>query len=274
MTRTCTPASVSRSVVTYPTSPNFLRHSENLRAVSAALTQVERAHKRAIREHDEPSEHALRKVHTLLLGVYAEARLRKILEDPTGFNDRERDLIWLEKSQDRRWIAAVDFAARRHYSVLSHQPLDAVLPTRALQRVATVIELLRSDLAPVITDRNKLAHGQWVWQLKSRSEDAFLANQAVYDYNYVALRARYRLLDSIGHLVNVLCVSEPTFDRNFDSLMRRIDQAKSDLDGAGYAALATQLRSSRKAFVDSVAAATDQAEATGGPLSSHTGTQQ
>lgn len=266
MSRTCSPASVSRAVVNYPISPTFLRHTENLRAVAAALTQLERAHKLAIREHDQPSEHALRKVHTLLLGVYAEARLRKILDDPTGFNDRERGLIWLERSQDRRWVSAVDFAARRHYGVLSHQSLDAVLPARALQRVESVIDLLGSDLAPIITDRNKLAHGQWVWQLKSRSEDSFLINQASYDYNYVALRARYRLLDAIGQLVNVLCVSEPTFDRDFDSLMRKIDQAKSELDGAGYADLVAQLRKSRKSNLTKVASATDPTDSAGAAL--------
>jgi hypothetical protein len=266
MSRTCSPASVSRSVVNHPISPTFLRHTENLRAVAAALTQVERAHKRAIREHDQPSEHALRKVHTLLLGVYAEARLRKILDDPTGFNDRERGLIWLERSQDRRWVSAVDFAARRHYGVLSHQSLDAVLPATALQRVESVIDLLGSDLAPIITDRNKLAHGQWVWQLKSRSEDNFLIDQASYDYNYVALRARYRLLDAIGHLVNVLCVSEPTFDRDFDSLMQKINQAKSELDGAGYAALAAQLRNMRKTYGAKVASATNPADSAGAGL--------
>jgi hypothetical protein len=230
----------------YPSSSMFRKHTENLNAVLAVLTRVERAHKRAIRENDQPNEHAMRTVHTLLLGVYAEARLRKILEDPTGFNDRERNLIWLERSQDQRWVAAVDFAARRHYGVMSHQSLVDVLPTKALNRLEAVTGLLKNDLAPIITDRNKLAHGQWVWQLKSSSEKTFLGDQTSHIYNYIALRSRFRLLDFIGRLVNVLCVSEPTFDRDFDSLMQNVDQAKADLDGARYGAFAAQLRKSRR----------------------------
>lgn len=191
----------------------------------------------------------MRKVHTLLLGVYAESRLRKILEDPTGFNDRERALIWLVQSQDRRWALAVDFAARRHYGVMAHQSLSGSLPAKALMRVEAVTQLLENDLAPVITDRNRLAHGQWTWQLKSRSENVFSTDQATFDYNYVALRARFHMLDFIGRVVNLLCVSEPTFDRDFDSLMHKIDQAKGDLDGSGYAALAAQLRRSRRAHI-------------------------
>jgi hypothetical protein len=232
-------------MIDYPTSPNFLKHSENLRAVLATLTQIELAHKEAIRRGDEPGEHAMRKVHTLLLGVFAESRLRKILDDPTGFNERERRLIWLEKSQDLRWQAAVDTAARRHYGVMNHQELSDVLPDSALTRVVAIQELLTQDLAPVITDRNRLAHGQWVWQLTSRSDDKFSSQQSAYDYNYVALRARFQMLESIGRLVNVLCVSEPTFDRDFDSLVDRITQAKTALGGLGYESLVAQLRHSR-----------------------------
>lgn len=178
--------------------------------------------------------------------MFAESRLRKILEDPTGFNDRERGLIWLTRSQDRRWVTAVDFAARRHYGVMAHQSLQEELPAKAYSQIEAVTKLLENELAPVITDRNRLAHGQWVWQLKSRSENGFLANQVAYDYNYVALRARFKVLDFIGRLVNVLCVSEPTFHRNFDQLMQKIDQNRSDLDGSGYVTLAAQLRRSRR----------------------------
>jgi len=250
-------------VSSYPTTAEFRKHSENLQAVASALVQVERTHKRAIRENDQPSELAIRKVHTLLLGVYAEARLRKIIEDPTGFNGRERELIWLEKRQDKRWLSAVDFAARRHYGVMAHQSLDEVLSAAALNRVERVAAILRDDLAPVITDRNRIAHGQWVWQLKSRSENQFTVDQSNFDYNYVALRARLRLLDLIGRLVNVLCVSEPTFDRDFASLMRKIDDARNGLDGSTYPTFAAQLRSGRKP--NPAAVASSQTTSSGAP---------
>ncbi|WP_158297117.1 hypothetical protein [Zhihengliuella sp. ISTPL4] len=232
-------------MTSYPSSPAFSKHTDNLRAITSALTQVERTHKRAIRESDEPSEKAMRIVHTLLLGVYAEARLRKILEDPTGFNARERQLIWLEKSQDKRWLASVDFAARRHYKVMSHQDLSEVAPPQAFDRIETISALLRHDLAPVITDRNRLAHGQWVHQLRSRSEDTFTDTSVSFDYNYVALDARKQLLDFIARIVNVLAVSEPTFDRDFSDLMEKIGRVKASLSGDRYPQFASQLRGTR-----------------------------
>lgn len=233
-------------MTSYPSSQAFSKHTDNFRAIVTALTQVERVHKRAIRESDEPTEKAMRVVHTLALGVYAEARLRKILEDPTGFNDRERQLIWLERSQDKRWLAAVDSAARRHYKVMSHQNLTEVIPAQALDRINAVSALLRDDLAPVITDRNRLAHGQWIHQLKSRSENVFIDNPRTYDYNYVALHARKQLLDFVARTVNVLAVSEPTFDRDFGDLMGKIDRAKAGLGGDRYAQFASQLRRTRR----------------------------
>ena len=231
----------------FPTSVEFSKHVENLNAVLAALTQFQRAHKRAIRAGDQPGEQAMRKVHTLLLGVYAEARLRKIIRDPTGFSEQERATIWLERSQKDRWLAAVDLAVRRHYLVLPQQSLSEGLSPDVLARVDEVKRLLNKDLEPVITDRNRLAHGQWIWQLASQEDDRFTVAQASYDYNYVALQARFDLLDLIGRLVNALCVSEPTFTRDFDALMVRVAKAKTRLGGAGYQDLAAQLRRQRRA---------------------------
>lgn len=232
----------------FPSSIEFSRHSDNLTAVVVALTQVERAHKRAIKDGDYPNELAMRKIHTLLLGVYAEASLRKIVTDPTGFNRREREFIRRSGSQGNRWLAAVDFAARRHYSVLAHHSLDEILEPRDLDRINEVNLLLRSDLDPVITDRNRLAHGQWVWQLASGKEDAFVDQSTSYDYNYSALKARFKLLELIGRLVSALCVSEPTFGRDFDRLAGKIAAVRQELDGNLYPDLVAQLRRRRAAF--------------------------
>lgn len=231
----------------FPTSDNFRKHTENLTAVTAAITQIERAHKRAIRERDAPGESAMRKVHTLFLGVYAEARLRKIIDDPTGFDEDQRKAIWLKKSQLDRWKTAVEIAAMRHYGGKQGERLADVVPSETLPRFQEVLSLLNGDLEPVITDRNKLAHGQWVWQLKSQSDDQFTRIQASYDYNYVELRSRYAILDVTGQLVGILCVSEPTFNRDFDRLMSKIDSRRTELHGAGYKELVEQLTRFRSA---------------------------
>lgn len=224
----------------YPqASESFSRHSENLAEVVRDMTQIERVHKNAIRASDLPSELALRRVHLLLLAVFAEARLRKIIDDPTGFTDAERHDIWRKTSQEQRWVEAVTLAARRHYGV---HDVRTELPSPARERILTIINLLRGELAPVITDRNKLAHGQWIWQLKSGSDEDFVGTPRNLLYNYSALVARHAAIENIGRLVHVLCVSEPTFDRDFASIMIAISNALHELDGHGYDQFATELR--------------------------------
>jgi hypothetical protein len=233
----------------FPSSPNFSKHCENLNEVLRAITQIERSHKRAIREGDAPAENALRKIHTLMVGVFAEARLRKIIDDPTGFDEHERQAIWQHKSQDERWRAAVDLSARKHWLVPASAALGTTLPQPARDRVLSVLRLLQGELSPVITDRNKLAHGQWIWELKSQSDDQFLKTPRDLDYNYSAIASRHKILEYIARLVHALCVSEPTFDRDFDAIASVIAAERDKLDGSDYGVFAESLRRSHSAGV-------------------------
>lgn len=231
----------------FPASTEFSKFSDNLRSIDAALTQIERAHKRAVRENDAPSLSAFRKIHLLTVGVRAEAALRKIVQDPTGFNARERALIWKSTSQGDRWDLAVDLAARRHYQVPVHLEISDVAPPDVADRIDVTKALLREELAPVITDRNKLAHGQWVWQLRSREDEKFLQDQQKFEYNYVEIHARHQLLKSIAQLVHALAVSDPTFQREFVRIAEEIDAARERINAPGYAEYVVALRASAEA---------------------------
>jgi hypothetical protein len=227
----------------YPCSSEFSKHSDNLRAVKLGLTQVERAHKDAIRNGNEEQIHVLQRLHLLTNGILAEAALRKIVVDPTGFNDRERELIWRSQTQKDRWLEAVELSARRHYQVLIHKLIDhSTIGVVAFQRYSEIRSLLNDELAPVIEDRNKIAHGQWLWQLKSRKENEFKATAAPQPPNFVTLRSQSKLLLTIADIVRLFAVSEPAFDRDYNSLMAKFSAAKSTLDGSNYADFASNLK--------------------------------
>lgn len=227
----------------YPTSDNFKKHSQNLSKVSAALVQIERVHKAAVRDNDQAAERALRVVHTMLIAVFAEAQLRKIIDDPTGFSAAERRFIWAMRSQDGRWKRAIEAAAARHYGTVNFDLSS--LPEADAKRLTQVKDLIGSHLAPVITDRNKLAHGQWRHQLKSLSDDRFRSEPMRLDYNYEEIVGRHRLLQAIAQMVHVLCVSEPTFRRDFDRWTRQIVLAAQRATGDTYPDLKAQLQRSR-----------------------------
>ncbi|WP_460747361.1 hypothetical protein [Micromonospora schwarzwaldensis] len=232
----------------FHTSREFEKHSENLAEIKRGLTQLERAHKQAIRHNDQAAVKAFSRMHILVLGMLAEARLRQVLADPNGFNDRERDLVGRAKSQVDRWLEALDFAFRRHYSVLMHLAVDsASVGVAPFARFEEIRKLLDGDLRPVIEDRNKAAHGQWVWRLKSGKENQFLPSRAPEVLNYCEIESRRKIIVVIGDLVHLLVVSRPGFDRHYTTLMERLDEARSGLTGADYPRFVAQLRASRRA---------------------------
>lgn len=231
----------------FPQSVEFTQHSENLAAVRKSLTQVERAHKNAIRIGDVEQATALERLHFFTIGVLAEATLRKVVTDPIGFNNREREIIWRVKVQVDRWLEALELAARRHYGVLIHDPVNSQsIGVAECARYSDVRSVLSSDLRVVIEDRNKIAHGQWVWHLKSQQENQFKKDPAPPSPNYSSLRAQSALITNIGELVHLFATSEPAFNREYARLMNAIGEAKSRLAGSEYAGLVIQLRSRRK----------------------------
>lgn len=243
--------------MTDPEKSDFRKHSENVAAIRSSLTQIERAHKRSIRDGDLPQERALRRVHHMMLSVYAEAFIRKIITDPAGFNELERAYIYGKSSHADRWLGAIEAATKRHYSILMHQGLQETLSDHDLLngkpagetwgRISQCQDLIRNELSPIITARNRLAHGQWVHQLKSRTETKWTDEPAVLEYNYIELVERYHLINHIGDLVHKLCVSEPTFERDFRSIMGSIAESKARAaNPSEYTKLCAQLHRSRQ----------------------------
>ena len=87
--------------------------------------------------------------------------------------------------------------------------------------------MLDGDLRPVVQHRNKIAHAQPLWQLKSGSEDQFKTDSHRIQFgDYWDLKHRAAALQSIGEIVLTLVVSQPTFERDFEQQVTRFHQAK------------------------------------------------
>lgn len=226
--------------MTFPRSVPFSRHSENLSEVKNTIVQLQRLHKAEIRSTGsfrnpdiaQPSVLAIRRVHLLLVGIMAEATLKKVIADPTGFSDQEREIIWGRNTQELQWRKTVELAFRRHYGVassgtLNNSSLGAVPNAQRLMLLA----LIRDQLQPVITDRNKIAHANWIWQLKSQSNDEFVLNPRNHaTYDYCRIEALNKATQALGALVYLLAVSEPTFQRDYDKQLAIIERAKFVID--------------------------------------------
>lgn len=238
----------------FPRSTEFSNNSENLSAILRTSTQLDRLHKLAIRRGSIPEVEAMAEVQYLYLGIEAEARLRKILSDPTGFSETDRDEIRKARSQIDRWLKAVDLSFGRHYGAWQSNGLDTdALPGDVRRKHESIRGMLNGELRPVIQNRNKIAHGQPFWQLKSGSDYEFKSTSSLIEYgDYWNLKYRRAALGAIGNVVLTLVVSLPTFERDYRLYVAAFDEATSKIsdnsDGSEYrrfsAGLAKQSRHS------------------------------
>jgi hypothetical protein len=223
----------------------FRKHSENLRAVRTGLTQAERAHKEAIRRGDAAATDFAGRIHQVMISQLAEAQLRKIISDPDGFNSKEQRLLGQERKQLDRWQRSVEFAIRRHYDIPLHLEIgDTNTPAGVTAQYNAITAILEEDLEPIIGDRNKLAHAQWKWLLNSK-ESAF-TGPAPAPLNYLASKRRGDMIVQIADLVHTLVVSEPTFQRDYSRIYKRITAIRANIDGTDYRDFIVELQSRRR----------------------------
>ena len=216
----------------YPRSDEYSRFSENLRSTRRARNALDSLHKAAIRRNSAPEIETLAEVQYLYLGIEAEALLRKILFDPTGFSLEERLQLLNERSQINRWLAVVSAAFSKHYLGTLINQLDIKqLEPDLRNRYQSIRDMLDLQLRPIIEDRNKLAHAQAIWQLKSGSESDFKSMQSKISFgDHWNLTYLQKSLSLIGEIVLILVVSKPTFERDFASLIHKFAAAKQNVE--------------------------------------------
>lgn len=220
---------------------DYRKHAENARALKRSLVQAERLHKDAIKRGNEPAVDYMRRMHYLTVGLFAENLLRKTISNPDGFSDVERALVSKTASQIDRWKLSVDLAFRRHFTVPFHVALDDKSIGKEREKQYALIDgLLAKRLAGIISDRNKIAHAQWVWKPNKKGTKFSAADPPV---NYRQIKIRSDLVWEISEVITALVISEPTFDAVFARHFGKISGLETDLANDGYPALVLQLKS-------------------------------
>lgn len=241
----------------WPTNIEFVRHSENVRSIAKDLNQVSRIHRALIRSGGidavnltSPEVRAISRAHYMILGIWVESLLRKIVTDPTGFSAAERQTIWFNPSgtrqrpQEVQWLSTIEVAARKHFSI---QAADAVSGNNTnaafFSKYESARNLFKQHVNPIIKDRNTLAHGQWEWKLKSGSPNEFTNQQTRLNLkNYKQLHGIQEIVFNFSLIVQTVAVSNPTFDRDFSTYASRIVNAMSKTSDNDYSTYATNLQ--------------------------------
>jgi hypothetical protein len=218
-------------------------HVANLQEIDHAMEKIARSLRASVSQGDEATVSAFMRLYALLLGSWAECRLRKLIYEPQGFNSAERELIQSEGTQLKQWQKAVEVAIRRQYNLPKANLSANVLPHSANTRYDTLSKMLVNDLSSIIELRNKLAHGQWVYPLNSEGNDiAQEQMNALRIENLLSLQFKKTLLESLSSAIHDLVVSKPTFERDFDDHIQVISETQRNLKNRDYEKWAEGMR--------------------------------
>lgn len=226
----------------------YLHHVANLRELERALVQTARLAKKEIAGSDpQQCLRSLLRLFSFLLGAWAECRLRKLLHEQFGFSDDERSLVLAAETQLAQWQQAVDIAFRKYHKIPKAELNARVLGVSQAARRCALHSVLSDELRIIIEIRNKLAHGQWVYPFNSdgtavEPEKYKLINQE----NLLSLQLKYSLLGHLADAVHDLVVSPATFQRDFDTHFRQLEQVRMNLRIKKYADYENALVSNRR----------------------------
>lgn len=238
-----------------PRNPSKLYrfHVANLRELELAIGHAARLARSAIASRDpQQSLRSLLRLYALLIGAWAECRLRKLLHEEFGFAAEERAVVLAGATQLEQWRMTVDLAFRKHHKV-SKAELDArVLGVAHAARRNALHDTLNNELKILIEIRNKLAHGQWVYPLNNDGTDVESDKyKLINKENLQSLQLKFALTGHLADAVHDLVVSPRTFERDFEAHFRKLNQVRTNLGTKDYgryeAALIERRRKARAA---------------------------
>lgn len=217
-------------------------HLTNIHSIEIALNHTALSARAAISEENTPAIKSFVSLYALLLGAWAENRLRKLLYENNGLGTTERIAVLAQSTQLEQWLKVIEIAYRRHYNVPSASLNEQTLPFTANARYEVLKKIFDEDLRNVIEIRNKLAHGQWIYPFNSEGTDIEQAKyQLLNNENLPSLQYKKSLLTSLADIVHDLVVSLPTFERDFDRNYKKITITRDNLRNRSYQQYATKL---------------------------------
>ena len=192
-------------------------HVANLRSVHDAPRRIARSARDAVARSESTGIETFNRLYALLLGAWAECRLSKLLFEPNGFSARNGKQFAARRATLIVGSTLVELAFRKHYGVPKVPLTPSVLSHSAWSRLVALNDSLNNDLRFIVTLRNKLAHGQWIYPLNETGDDVAQEQMAsLCTENILSLEFKKKILDNLLNAVFDLAVSKPTFERDFD----------------------------------------------------------
>lgn len=203
----------------------FNAHQKNLRAIEKAIKHVELAIKNHIRLEQSSQVKSFTRVLSLLVSMWADVNLQKIVHSPNAFSQVEIDYILDKSKLTDKWLTTLDIGFQHAYNL--KEVTEEKLKHTPRSRYISLRKLINEELASSLEERNRLAHGQWerafTSDLKDFSSD--LTKRIIND-NVLEIRYRHTLLKILAKIVLDLAVSPSTFERDFDDNYYKLERKR------------------------------------------------
>lgn len=222
-------------------------HTANLHSLEIALDNISIVARKAISEERDNEINSFCRLYSFLLGAWFETRLKKLLFEPNGFSESDRDKIKYIDNQYDKWIEVIELAFRKKYNVPSAKLSGTTLPFSTFARYKELNDIFSADIKSIIEIRNKLAHGQWIYPFNSTEDDIENGKyQLISNENLLSLQFKKKIIFYLCQIIHDLVVSKPTFERDFDKHYSNVVNTRNNLIHRNYTDYKNQLIHKRK----------------------------
>lgn len=224
----------------------FKYHSSNHKEIKESILIVQNNIRDSIRQENKVQTTLYTKMYAMMLGMYAETALLKLLYDrdivhgyTTYFSDLAIEKILQENTQESKWNIAISFAYKKRYfgDPFSNKYLNEfTLKHSVFTSYKTICtDLINGQLTDIITIRNRLAHGQWQ-QIFNSTLNAIEPkySKLIHTENIITLMAKQKIIDSLISIIADLTNNLPGFINGFDKHWHTIIQHKEKLNNPEY----------------------------------------
>lgn len=243
-------------------SPEFIEkvkgyHDSNFTHVSSALEHTEKQLRKSIAKSDAPGEITFTRLYTMLLGVWCEARLHKLLYEKGAFSEDERRFVYSANQLSERWQRALEIGLKKHVGLELDSKILKTSVTFSVFNIYTEIRgWISEHFSPAITLRNKISHGQWVKPFPNtqgewvNSENFSICQSsiaALNSENLLTTTIKIDLIKEISVTINNLAVDSHVYKtENFDERHAVVSSIIEKLESADYRSYKTGIKGAYK----------------------------
>lgn len=217
-------------------------HDDNFAAVNSALGNIEKQLRKSLSKNDDSGELTFTRLYTIMLGVWCEARLHKLLYEKGVFSEDERQFVYNKASLGERWKGALELGLKKHLGLkISDEISKKTVKFSVLNLYEEILEWISEHFEPAITLRNKIAHGQWVKPFTNTQGEWLSTNKfsicgssiaSLKGENVLTTTIKVQLIKEISVTINNLAVDShvykaENFDERYDVVSSIIEKLAS-----------------------------------------------